>query len=252
MRTLTLSTLSLLFLLALGTPPPASAQFQGKVLFDSYEVKEGERTGSDTFTLYITPDRILLQGENSYSGMGPLEAEGVLVRLDFEDFVFLTGDDRALTISKADITSFMQMFEEGNGRQSAEQAEPEVNYEKTGETRQINGYTCERFVVRDRDRADRRTDVWMTAGLDINWGMLAEPWSGSSAMIGEGDFPLSAIFREGYFPVLIENYEGDTLTSLTELREIDRSGIARAMVQIPSGVKVLSFQDYLFQRMRDN
>ncbi|MDZ7772133.1 MAG: hypothetical protein U5K31_05240 [Balneolaceae bacterium] len=42
----------------------------------------------------------------------PFQTEGVLVRLDFEDFVFLTGNDMALTISKADITSFTRMFGE--------------------------------------------------------------------------------------------------------------------------------------------
>lgn len=232
-------------ILLLITAGVSHAQFEGKVLYSSYQVNaEGEKQNQDEFTLYLTPERILLQGENRYEVIGNIQTEGVLVRLDAKDFVFLTGDKQVLKISKADILSIMNML----GNNSKSSTPPDVNYKQTGETQRIQGYTCEKFVFTDEDNVNLRSEVWMTKELEINWGMLAESWGSSQKMIA-GDLPLNLIFDEGYFPVRVESYRDGKLTGLMEASEITKSSIARAMVQIPSGVKVLSFQDYLFQHM---
>ncbi|MDZ7683141.1 MAG: hypothetical protein U5J63_15900 [Fodinibius sp.] len=95
---------------------PATAQFEGKISFSSYDYSaQGTEEKQDEFTMFLTPDRILLQGDKKYDFMGSIQTEGVLVRLDFQDFVFLTGGEKALKISKTDITSMMKMFDnEGN------------------------------------------------------------------------------------------------------------------------------------------
>lgn len=257
MNKLSISTLGLLLLLSAGLSETATAQFEGRIMLNTYEVNDGEQGEADAITLYVTPNRILMQSENSFSAGGSggpagIEAEGVLVRLDEEDFVFLTGDDVALTLSKEDITSFMKMFEQQSGQQSGDSGEPDVNYERTGETRQIAGYSTERFIIRDADGEDRYSDMWMTTEINITWGMLAEDWSGESSFFSGDDYPVSAVFREGYFPVRVENYEGGELTSVTEVTEVDQSGSYRDMVEIPDGVKVISFQEYIFQNMRNN
>lgn len=224
------------------------AQFEGKVVYSSYEVKSnGEKKKSDNFTMFVTADRILLQGDNSYDFMGNIKTEGVLIRLDFEDFVFLTGDDQVLQISKADITSMANMF----GRGSNSDAGNDIGYEKTGETKTINGYTCEKFTFSEDERKNDYAEVWMTRDLKINWGMLAEPWGKQAEGMISGDFPITLIFKEGYFPVSIESYQSGKLKTVTEAEDISASSVAKAMVQVPSGVSVLSFQDYLFQRLSE-
>lgn len=246
----TLRMLPVLLALLMAIPAlPALAQFQGTIVFDSYEIENGERRADDTFTLHITPERILLQGENSYNMNMPFQTEGVLVRLDFEDFVFLTGNDMALTISKADITSFTQMF--GEESQDA-YVEDRIDYERTGETRQIQGYTCEKFVYRDRENPGDHTEIWMTDGLEINWGMLGESWMDSPTMFGAGDLSFNPVFQEGFFPMRIDYFKDGRQVSVTEVSSVDRSAVARAMVEIPSGVQVLSLQDFLFQKMGGN
>lgn len=225
------------------------AQFEGKVSYSSYEVKSsGEMKKNDNFTMYVTSDRILLQGDNSYDFMGNITTEGVLIRLDHEDFVFLTGDDKALQISKADITSMMNMF----GSETSEKNRgADIGYKKTGETQTINGYTSEKFLFSENDDEDDYAEVWMTRELKINWGMLAEPWGDRVEGMVSGDFPITLIFEDGYFPVKISSYESGKLKTVTEADEISASSIAKAMVQVPSGVSVLSFQDYLFQRLSE-
>lgn len=232
---------------------PASAQFEGQITYNSYEYSsDGNEEKQDEFTMYVTADRILLQGEKKYDFMGSIQTEGVLVRLDFEDFVFLTGEDKALKISKSDITSLMQMFENGNGstKQVADKGE-DIRFERTNEKAVIQGYDSEKFIFRDKDKENEHTEVWMTKDVEMNWGMLAEPWSGSAQRI-VSSFPTELVFKENYFPVKVDVFRNDKMISRLEANTINESPVAKAMVQIPSGVQVLSFQDYLFQQMSQN
>lgn len=228
---------------------PVSAQFEGKITFSSYEYSaEDLEQKQDDFTLFITPDRILLQGENKYEFMGSIQTEGVLVRLDSQDFVFLTGDKKALKISKSDITSMMNMFGNGDAGAEVTAKSEDVNFEKTDETATINGYLCEKFIFRDKDKPAEHSEVWMTKDLKMNWGMLAEPWSGSAGAV-VNNLPTDLVFKEKYFPLKVETFKNDKLTAALKATEVNTSPIAKAMVQVPSGVQVLSFQDYLFQEM---
>ncbi|HKL03920.1 MAG TPA: DUF4412 domain-containing protein [Cryomorphaceae bacterium] len=229
---------------------PVSAQFEGQITYKSYEYDDEREEEKDEFTLFITGDRILLQGEKKYDFMGSIKTEGVLVRLDFEDFVFLTGGDQALKISKTDITSMMNMFDNGANPQEVASETEDISYERTGETRTIQGYSCEKFIFRDDSEEDGYMAVWMTQDITVNWGMLAEPWSGSAESI-VNNFPMSIIFEDKYFPVRVESYDDGELKSVLEASEINESSIARAMVNVPSGVQVLNLQDYLFQKMSE-
>lgn len=228
---------------------PVSAQFEGKITYSSYEYSDnGSQEEQDEFTLFITPKRILLQGQKKYEFMGSIKTEGVLARLDFQDFVFLTGAQQALKISKSDITSMMNMFDNGKDAKDVAEQTEDIRFQKTGDTQSIKGYSCEKFIFRDRHNENDYMVVWMTKEINVNWGMLGEPWSGGAKKI-MSNFPTDLIFKENYFPVKAEGYEGDKLVSTLEATEINKSSIARAMVNIPSGVQVLSFQDYLFQKM---
>jgi hypothetical protein len=243
--------LSAVLLVACFTQP-ASAQFEGKITYNSYEYSpEGSQEKQDEFTMYVTSDRILLQGEKKYDFMGSIQTEGVLVRLDFEDFVFLTGDEKALKISKADITSMMNMFDNGENasKEVADKGE-DINFERTNESTTIRGYKCEKFIFRDEDNENEHTEVWMTKDLQMNWGMLAEPWSGSAeALISS--FPMDLVFKEKYFPVKVDVFRNDKMISRLEATDINTSSIAKAIVQVPSGIQILSFQDFLFQKMSE-
>jgi hypothetical protein len=142
----------------------------------------------------------------------------------------------------------MNMFSNGESSSEVAAESDDINYERTNETATIKGYKCEKFIFRDEDKANEHTEVWMTKDLKMNWGMLAEPWSGGAGAIAES-LPTNLIFKENYFPLKVEAFENDKLVSTLEATEVSASPVAKAMVQVPSGVKVLSFQDYLFQEM---
>lgn len=241
--------LSVMLLVACFTQP-AAGQFEGKITYSNYVYSGGEQQKNDEFNMFITPERIMLQGGKQYDFLGSIKTEGVLVRLDFEDFVFLTGNDKALKISKSDITSMMNMFSNRSSGSSA--AKGEVSYEQTGEKQTIQGYDSEKFILKDKENNNIYTEVWMTRELDIQWGMLAEPWGDQINNLVSSEFPIDMIFKKKYFPVKVETYKNDELIGVLEAEEISQSPVARAMVQVPSGLTVLSFQDYLFQQMSNN
>lgn len=228
---------------------PASAQFEGKISYNSYEYSDnGTQEKQDEFSLYITPERLMLQGNNKYEFMGSIKTEGVLVRLDTQDFVFLTGKKQALKIAKSDITAMMNMVGNGQSSSKAVEKSDNINYERTGEAKTIKGYKVEKFIFRDQENKNNHTAVWMTKDINVNWGMLAEPWSGSADKI-ISSFPTDLVFKENYFPIQIDSFEGDSLVSKLEATEVSETSIAGQMVQVPSGVQVMSFQEYLFQKM---
>lgn len=245
-------SLLLTFLLFTVAVQTSQAQFEGKIQYSSYEISsDGDKDKTDDFTIYVTKDRIMLQGSNKYQFMGSIETEGVLVRLDYEDFVFLAGSKNAMKISKDDITSMMKMFGNNSGN-SRDLEETEINYERTGDEDKILGFNAEKFIFRDTEEKNRHSVVWMTKEVDINWGMLAEPWGSSAKAQFGSEIPTDLLFKEKYFPLKMENYQNGRLEEVTELTDLSRTSVARAMVQIPSGVKVLGFQDYLFQKMSEN
>lgn len=230
---------------------PAFAQFEGKIQFDNYEIVSGEKQkDDDSFVMFITPDRILLEGnsDKSYKVGGSLETEGILVRHKEKDFVFLTGEKRAMKISKDGITSFMNMFGE-DAKQSMDQAESNIKYEKTGESEEVGGYPCDKFIFTDSEKPDERSEVWMTKELDINWGMLSEPWGENMKGFAGSDLPLELIFDEGYFPIKWEQYQGDTLTE-TANATVSSTDVARSMVELSPDIQIVSLQEYLFEQMR--
>ena len=232
---------------------PATAQFEGSITYKSQDYSNSDDENDDSFTLFLTPERIMLQGEKEYNFMESINTEGVLVRLDQEDFVFLTGDDRALKITKTDITSLMNLF--GNGQEASQKAEEmDITQKRTGETKTIQDYEAEKFIFKDKDGDDnKRFVVWMTQDIDVNWGMLAEPWENDAdKLISSSDFPVDLIFKEKYFPLRFESYENDELESVLEATEVNKTAIDQAKVEVPSGVAVLSMQNYLFQKMSEN
>ncbi len=237
------------FLLVLVSMP-ATAQFEGKIVFNSYDVaSDGSQEQNDQFSMYLTKDRILIEGSNQYEFVGSIQTEGILIRLDFEDFVLLTGDESVLKISKKDIDAMMNMFGSGNSSSRDAASEHNVDYDKTGETKQIKGYNCEKYIFTDDENPNKKAEVWMTDELQINWGMLAEPWGNSDLDMMGDQFSFDLIFKDGLFPLRIEGYESGNLSSVAEVQQISQSNVAKAMVQVPQGVKVLSFQDYLFNKM---
>lgn len=244
--------ISLAFVLFFGLAfGQAEAQFEGKIQVQDYEIKSGEKVkDDDAFTLYITPDRILFQGDQEYTVSGNIKTEGILVRHKEQDFVLMTGEKTAMSITKSGITTFMNMFG-SDAKKGMNKAESNIEIEKSGDRKKINGYAVQKFIITDKESPELRSEVWMTQDLDINWGVLASSWGENMKGFSDSDLPFNLIFDEGYFPVQWEQYKNGNLTDIIET-EITSTDVARSMVQIGPDVQIMSLQDYLFQQVRNN
>jgi len=231
---------------------PAKAQFEGSITYESTDYTSVSNEDDDSFTLHLTPDRMLLEGDKSYNFLESIKTEGVLVRLDKEDFVFLTGGEQALKISKTDITSMMNLF--NGGQDVTQQADNvDITQKRTGETKDIQGFQADEFIFKNNDENENKHfAVWMTRDIDVNWGMLAEPWDDADQLISSTDFPVDLVFKEKYFPLRFESYEDDELKSVLEATKIDKGPVDTDKMQVPAGVNVLSMQNYLFQKLSEN
>ncbi len=228
------------------------AQFEGKIIYTFYEMNDsGERDEEEYFTAYITPQRILIQSEESFSMAGSFKTEGLLIRLDKKDFVFLTGDTSAMKITKAGITSFMNMFGEmaKMEHEMEEDMKKDFTFKNTGEIETFGGYSAKKFVYKSNDEENGKAVIWMTQDININWGMLAEPWGDSVQFMTSGNWPTNSIFQKGYLPLRGTYYEdGKVAGGFSAV--VKRTDLAQSMVQIAPEVTVKSLSEYLFQMMR--
>ncbi|HYW35257.1 MAG TPA: DUF4412 domain-containing protein [Balneolaceae bacterium] len=224
-------------------------QFEGKIKFNSYKIVSGHKKNDDVFTLYVTPERLLLQGNKKYKVEGTFQTDGILVRNKQKDFIFLTGGNKAMKITESGITAFVNMF--GNqASNTANKVKSNISYKKTGNKKKINGYSCEEFIITNKQEPDQRSEVWMTKGLNINWGILADSWNNNMKQFaGNGFLSGNLLFQQGYFPIEFKEYKNKKLSEVIDAH-VTSTKIARSKVKIPSGVQVVGLQQYLLQRMQ--
>ena len=244
----------LLFVLALLlSVNSAYAQFEGQIKMKLYSENENGDKEENLLNMYITADRIMLQGDESVNFESGINAQGLLIRNDKKDFVVLTGDQSALQITKKDIESlisFTKQFSDDNSSAS----EKSASYRYTNESRMINGMKATELIVEDNEDGGYLS-IWLTPDVDINWGMLTESWGG---LDNEMDKALKtsqeAVFNGKSFPLLIEAYskKNNEKTVVAEVVELNESSIAKAMVEIPRGVNIMGFGDFMFKMMMQN
>lgn len=225
------------------------AQFEGKITYTFQEADEEGEQDKEQFTAWFTPDRILLQADEAMSMAGSFKTEGLLIRLDKKDFVFMTGDKTAMAISKAGITSFMNMFGEMSeqGREPEEETQTDFSFEKTGDTKTINGYEAHKFVFKGNE--NEKGIIWMTSEIDINWGMLAEPWGDSVSFLTDESLPTEYIFEKGWLPLKATFYEGGQVSGRMTAT-VKEMNVAESMVSLAADVQVKNLSEYMFQIMR--
>lgn len=231
----------------------AQAQFEGHIIMSLYG-EDGGVKEVNTLNMYVTSDRIFLKGDEDVNLGESFNTGGMLIRNDKKDFVVLMENNDALQVTKSEIEGLFNMFTSWGGESSKGNAQKDqMNYEYTDKTRTINGYKTYELIVSSSDN-DSKMSVWLTPNIDINWGMLAEPWKN---LPGEADKAINSISRDAIFsgknfPMLIEVTDKKGTEKLMEVNSITKSSIAKAMVQIPAGVNLIGVSELMFKMMSGN
>ncbi|MBO6525324.1 MAG: DUF4412 domain-containing protein [Balneolaceae bacterium] len=232
----------------MGISTNVFAQFEGQVTMKLYSENNGIPQTSE-MNLYATANRIILKGDQAVSFSDDFDASGLLIRNDKKDFVVLMGENKGLQFTKEELEGFFQMA----GMMSDDN--PEVNsdtdFRYTNKTRTINGYECTELLI-ENDEDKNSVSIWLTSGIDINWGMLAEPWKNVPESMRNSSSRLTQEFKSKNFPMLIEVHEKGNTETVFEVTNVNKSSVAKAMVEIPSGVNLIGLQELIFSMMMGN
>lgn len=244
---------SLIFVLSVWLSPDAQAQFEGQVKMNLYSY-ENNKTEVSELNLFATSDRIMLKGEQSFDLMDEMSTDGLLIRNDMKDFIVMTGENKALQVTKLEIEGLVNMF--SNWGDDSEESTPDkvtTDYSFSDRTKTILGYEAAEMIVKDTENPGKHLSIWLTPEIKINWGMLGERWKNMPKDLDREINGMSQqiIFKDRNFPLMIESVEGNNRTLIMEAKQVNESSIAKAMVEVPSGVVLMSFRDYVFQKMME-
>jgi len=217
-----------------------------------------------TMQLMVSPERMRLSGVAStgLSGRatGPmaqaLSADQMLFRLDMQDIVVMTSETAALQIKQAEIQAMINLVTGMNrgasstaaGTAANSSVESDLTITETRETRRIQGFNARKFIMRDAGSPEAVAHVWVSDDFRVNWGMLLEIPGLLTEWVPAGQ--VAELFRGGQTPLLLEIFENGELTSRVAMVNVQR-GVDRSLLDVPSGVRLMSLQEMILQQMRD-
>jgi hypothetical protein len=230
----------------------ATAQFEGQISMNIYSYDDGTPSNTEVINLYTTQERILIKGEDVINiSDGMMEASGILIRSDMKDFVIMMGEKEALRFTKEELEGMFSMISMMSG---GAETEPEVNadYRYTNEVRTLQGLKATELRVEDDEKPNTYLSVWLTNELDIDWGMLSEPWNNVPTSLSGQVNQMTQEFKSRNFPMLIQVTERGKTTTLFEVTEVRKSRIAKDMVEMPAGLELMSLQQMMMRAMMSN
>lgn len=226
--------------------------FEGSITLSRYTIRaDGSEHWVSSTPLLIHPGYILLvQSEGgSVEVLGNIRAEGIIVRQEREDFVFLTPDRKAVIMSRQELQQMISMLDSMRGRTAQEQGtEPEITFEPTGEREQIEGYRTEKWIARQGESSSV-WHFWITDELSIPWGLLSEPWL--TRQLSLSGLPAERWFVNEKLPVKAELWVNGELAEVIKIKDITPQSIPESRFQIPGDYQRITFQQMLFDRMRN-
>lgn len=243
--------LLILLVVVFGISEKSSAQFEGEIFFRAFEPENIGET--ERFMQFIaTSERIYLSSNDQYRVFAGMDANGILVRNDHNDFVFISGETDALRISREDVDGLANLIERMDGSSDVHQNQFDWDgsLKETGETKTISGYRTEQIIVYD-DSNNSHVSVWLTDTIKINWGILHETWYNSMSKFVKMELPIEVFMNRNSFPLQIEYYRDDKLVSVVEATRVNKRSIESQLVDVPEGVKMLGITDLMMRMMQD-
>ncbi len=227
------------------------AQFEGQISMTIYSQDDGVLTEENVVNLYTTQERILIKGEDKINiSDGMMEAEGILIRSDMRDFVIMMGEKEALRFTKEELEGMFSMMSMMSGGEMDDK-QSDANYSYTNEVRTIQGLQATELRVMGKNEK-KYLSVWLTNDLDIDWGMLSEPWKNVPTSLSGDVNQMTQEFKSRNFPLLIEVTENGETEKIFEVTKVRKSRIAKDMVEMPAGLQLISLQEMIMKAMMSN
>ncbi len=231
--------------------PQLLAQFEGEILFELRQTDNG-RTDVSEFSITAASDRIYISSNRNLNLMSGLQSDGLLVRNDLQDFVFNTGTNEALKVSKEDLDSLMDMIERFAGASSAGENEKfdwENRLIETGNRQSYLGYEVAEFRVKG-EQADQYASIWMTTDIKVMWGLLSDVWRRAGDRFSDSELPVELVMNSNSFPLLIEVFDvGEEVASLSAVR-VEKDRFDRSVVELSDDKRMVSLTEMMMNMFR--
>ena len=228
-----------------------TGSFQGSMQLNSYAVSaEGEEQLRSGYHILVHPGYLRLAGDQqgTFRLMGALSTDGVIVRQDQEQVVFLTRDQQALVMSHTELRQMLAMMDQLRGAAAVDTERPDAVVSKSGEHQVVQGYRSERWnAAVPGHSAEWR--IWVTDELQVTWGMLAENWL--LERVFPPDLPVAEWMRQGLVPLKAEMWNEGMLVQTVRFEQINPEPLSAAHFEVPEGYVSMTFQQLLFGQMRN-
>ena len=186
-------------------------KFEGKVNFQVTD--EG---GKSTMLNYFVKDK-------KFRMEGP-ENQGA--------FIFDATSNKMMILMDAQ-KMYMEIPFDLKEEMSKSKEETKGDFKATGETKDILGYKCEKFIYNDDDT---KNEMWLTKELG-GFMFFNDP----KQMEGSGNDWQTKLLTEGYFPmVVMELSSGGAVKSKFEVKSLEPKKLDNSMFSVPSGYQKFS------------
>lgn len=227
-------------------------QFTGSVTISAYQVNDdGNAVNKREMPVMMSPTRIRISDLDKLGSNQVLTTIGtndMLIRLDQEDFIFMRSATEGIQIKKAELQGMMTFMAGMQGNTAAQpQTRAEMDIRQTNDRKQINGVEAVKWVVKEKG-SDAENFVWISDDFNVNWGMLTESWA--SVLPGVNILPATDLISGGKTPVRVETFNNGKLVSVVEVKNINVN-IDGKLLEVPQGVKIISMQEMMLNRMRN-
>ena len=185
----------------------AQNQFEGKVKFKAYD-----GNNSESMNYFVKGNKFKIDAPEGGMGQG---------------YMIYDADTKTMTIVMVEQSMYMEMPVDVAG-EMMDQDSDDFYFNNTGETQEINGYTCEKFEFTDEEGSGI---AWMTKELGTFLFLGDQEGMENSQSNWQQE-----IMAEGYFPMLVkqENSAGE-LEPVFEIEEILPMPLGDEIFAIPAG-----------------
>ena len=217
MKTIRFSLLVLVTFLFIAPKQFSQSTFEGKVVIEA--TNNGE---TSTLNYYVKGDKARFD-VNSARG---------------EANVIFDKKNKKMLMMIPAMKTYMEFpmdmdFSENYASGQSEESSNDKNFVKTSETKTINGYKCEKWVIKD----DKGTaEAWMTKDLG-GFVFFNSPMGRKSKAKWQQD-----IENSGYFPMLIIQKDNDgNESNRFEVKSVEKKSLDDSFFSVPEGYNKMKF-----------
>jgi|AntRauTorckE6833_2_1112554.scaffolds.fasta_scaffold04684_3 hypothetical protein len=230
---------------------PAYSQFEGEVRF-TLEQYDTNRPESTEFTLTATNDRIFIRSQKEVNVVTGLKSDGLLVRNDLQDFVFNTGENQALKVSKADLDGLMNMIERFSGSTNSNisgQSNWENRIVETENMKQHLGYDVQEYRLLG-ENSSQYVSIWLTPDIKVMWGLMTDVWNRVSNRFLDSELPIEIIMNSNSFPLIVEAFENGKLAVKFESVSVETEDFDRSVVELSEQKQLVGLTELMMNMFR--